>query len=444
MAISVSTIFEVRPTVGNDTNGGGYVTGSTGTDFSQQNSKNTGGSNISTTDGVTSGTGLTSATGTYSSAIVGNIIYLSGTGVTTGWYQAVSFATSTITLDRAPGNGTGITVNIGGALSTIAAANTNMNQSGMTTYVKATGTYTVTTTLTMNSANYGPPLKFIGYTSTRGDNGKVSWTTSTNSIALIEAAGASGVSFKNFSFTTTASTKANCFDTVTVGDPGGWQIRNCTIDGFAIGINGNWSAHWAFEGLVVEKTEVKNCVSHGILNSGILSLLGCAIHNNGGCGVLMHVATANVNCTMFAAFCAFKSNTSDGVQLDSYVRNGLIQILNCAFVNNSANGLNYGPGSGQPNFSVWNSIFYGNTLYGFFGVNNSVNRPGVMAFETNAYGANGSGAIFGIDADPSDITLTADPFANRTGTPPDLSLNSTAGGGAALTQVGTPGTLPFS
>ena len=51
MALSANSVFEVR-TAGNDTNGGGFVTGAAGTDYSQQDAKNTAGSDISTTDAV--------------------------------------------------------------------------------------------------------------------------------------------------------------------------------------------------------------------------------------------------------------------------------------------------------------------------------------------------------------------------------------------------------
>ena len=118
MALAAATVWEVRPTNGNDTNGGGFVTGATGTDYSQQNAKNTGSADKSTTDAVGIGTTtLTSATANFGTTIVGNIIFLSGSGATTGWYQVVSRTNSTtVVLDRSPGTGTGWTMNIGGAL----------------------------------------------------------------------------------------------------------------------------------------------------------------------------------------------------------------------------------------------------------------------------------------------------------------------------------------
>jgi hypothetical protein len=45
MALSSATVLEVR-TTGVDTNGGGFVTGATGTDFSQQNAAQYSGTNL--------------------------------------------------------------------------------------------------------------------------------------------------------------------------------------------------------------------------------------------------------------------------------------------------------------------------------------------------------------------------------------------------------------
>ena len=115
MALSANTVWEFR-TGGSDTNGGGFVTGSGGTDYSQQNSKNTSGVNISVTDAVTNGTTtVTSATANFTSALVGNIVYMTPVGL---WRQVVSVTNSTtIVVDLALSANTGVTMNIGGALA---------------------------------------------------------------------------------------------------------------------------------------------------------------------------------------------------------------------------------------------------------------------------------------------------------------------------------------
>ena len=70
---------------GDDNNGGGYRTTDPNTDYSLQTS-----AQLTVTDGATSGIGvttLTSATGGFTSAMVGNVVHIySGTNLTDGWY----------------------------------------------------------------------------------------------------------------------------------------------------------------------------------------------------------------------------------------------------------------------------------------------------------------------------------------------------------------------
>lgn len=110
MAINATAVWRVRPS-GSNTNGGGYdsaISGA-GTDYSQQNSAQLAGS-----DGAASGT--TTFTGSsFTSQMVGNAMYVTGGGLTTGWYFITAFTNSTtITIDRSPGTGSAATYNVGG------------------------------------------------------------------------------------------------------------------------------------------------------------------------------------------------------------------------------------------------------------------------------------------------------------------------------------------
>lgn len=174
MALSVATVFEVRQN-GNDTNSGGWVTGATGVDYSQQTSPQ-----YAVVDGVTAGTTtITSATAAFGTDVVGNLIYVQGgTGtVTANWYQITSRTNATtIVVDRATGltAGTGVTLNIGGALGTPGQAALLMTLAGMMCWVKYSATPYTLTTATPGSG--GPivlaanqALFFSGYDVTRGD-----------------------------------------------------------------------------------------------------------------------------------------------------------------------------------------------------------------------------------------------------------------------------------
>src|SRR5438105_2455552 len=100
MAISASFVWEVR-TTGADTNGGGFKTGATGTDFSQQDAAQASGADLAVD--ATTNTKITSATHNFVAADVGNLIQISaGTGYTTGFYEIVSVASNAATLDRSP------------------------------------------------------------------------------------------------------------------------------------------------------------------------------------------------------------------------------------------------------------------------------------------------------------------------------------------------------
>lgn len=186
MAIGTASVFEIR-TGGNDINGGGFVTGATGTDYSQQNSKNTAGADISTTDAVGAGsTTLTSVTANWGTTIVGNIIYLQGgTGtLAAGWYQVTARASTTsITLDRTVAVGTGITMNIGGALASLGGVFVTgvglTNQH--TVYVKS-GTYSITSAtnnISGGTCNASISPSIIGYNTNRN-------LTNTDTMPLIQ------------------------------------------------------------------------------------------------------------------------------------------------------------------------------------------------------------------------------------------------------------------
>jgi hypothetical protein len=109
MALLASQQWWMR-TDGNELNGGGYdatISGA-GVNFSDQAV-----AQLSLTDVVTTGgTTVTSATGGFTSAMIGNILRIAGDG-----YYAVTARASTnsITVDRATGTGTGQSARLGGA-----------------------------------------------------------------------------------------------------------------------------------------------------------------------------------------------------------------------------------------------------------------------------------------------------------------------------------------
>ncbi len=113
MTVAASAIWRVRPS-GSDTNGGGYDSTSYpgGTDYSQQNSAQATGTHGSAT-GTTTFTDATALA--FTSAMVGNSMFITGGGLTAGYYFVTAFTSSSIvTLDRSPGTGTLATWHVGG------------------------------------------------------------------------------------------------------------------------------------------------------------------------------------------------------------------------------------------------------------------------------------------------------------------------------------------
>jgi hypothetical protein len=436
MALSNATVWEVRPTVGSDLNGGGFVAGASGTDYSTQNSKNTVGNNISTTDAV--GTGIatiTSATAAFTSAIVGNIIYLSGTGVTTGWYQVVTFTNATtIILDRSPGTFTGATMNIGGALATVASVFPAAISDGNTFYIKATGSLTVTAALTPTNANSGNVMAFIGYTSTRGDGGRATWTTSTNNTNLFTfGSNAANFSFQNVILSCTAGTPGFAV-TNNNNATANLQFVNCLITGWHDGIDFNWNDVSYCTGLMLEDCEVTACTRYGIVNSGSTLLVNCYIHGNGSHGfyVLQGSHSFPGNIAVFIRT-VFYNNGGSGANSE-FSAGQQVSAMNCAFVSNTGDGLALG--TLAYDVAAHNCIFASNGGWGI----SATSSTGTRSFHNNAYFGNTSGTHQTTDTgSTADISISGSPF-NSPSTD-DFSLNGTAGAGAACKGAGYQGTL---
>ena len=240
---SNTTTWEVR-TLGASTNGGCYVTGASGTDFSQQN-----GAQFNGTDLVIAATttNVTSVSHSFVATDVGNCVQISaGTGFTVGFYEIVSVATGIATLDRSAGvaASTGGTWAEGGAVASPQTVYSNA-AAGNTAWVKADGTYTFTSSITFNvDSIFTNSFKTIGYTSARGDGGRATWTTATNSVNLIAlgtSATTRGVEFDNLTLSNTAGTTGFGLSSCSGRNIAGVFVSNTLFTGFSVGIEANSS-----------------------------------------------------------------------------------------------------------------------------------------------------------------------------------------------------------
>jgi len=459
MAVANNTQWDIR-TGGASTNGGGFVPGSGGTDFSQQNSPNSSG-----TAGTATGTTAFQDVGhAFTSGEVGNILQItSGTGFTAGFYQVVSVTTGVATLDRSPGTGTVAVWALGGSLPNFGglwAGSAKPYCYGNTVWIKS-GTYNLTDVgvgFQATSCLYvgnpgggdGTWLQFVGYQTTHGDGGtKPLLTTSVNSLLMIYMNGSGSCSrlrFENISFSNTASTRAA--GAYVQNGPGAPDITffNCIFDGFSIGIFGDVANSVWFSDLRVVQCEIKNCVSHAISNGGSgggyyigppTVIDSCYIHGNGGAAFHM-----NGNTTGGAAIIidSVLYNNANGVSVTSGVSNSAqsLQVIRCAITDSTGDGIAGSAAIGPFGLTLRNNIFYNN---GGYGVNLQASCPAAVINFANAYGANTSGAINNLSAGIGDVSLSADPFTARASA--NFSLNATAGGGPVCKAAGFPGVSLF-
>lgn len=208
MAISNSSVFEVRSTAtAANANGGFYVPGSTGTDFSQQP-----GAQYNLTLVTTAAADAILLTASAADDMVGNGAHIIGTSnFIAGWYEIKSVVAGvSITLDRTCTTAAGAngTVNIGGALS-LANLDDAVFEScpaggGNVFHVKS-GIYNINGAVSM-SINGAParPHFIKGYQDARGD-GPTGSSRPTFNMGSVNFTPGTDWQIENMQFTGTAT-----------------------------------------------------------------------------------------------------------------------------------------------------------------------------------------------------------------------------------------------
>ena len=435
-----ATVWEVWPVTGSDTNGGGFVAGASGTDYSQSATPHASG-----TAGTAVGTAAFSDVGyTFLSTHVGNLIQIaSGSGFTAGFYYIVSVATGIATLNTSPGTGTAAVWSLGGALATITKCFTGFVTSN-TCWVKATGTLIVTASQTSAASANGPGAsipynKILGYGTTRGDGGQVTIHCTTNA-------------------------NINCFN-FNIGTyvDQGWIVSNFIID-FVSGGGTTYGIICVYY-LVVTNCKIigasnaislgglygiiQDCEITGTLGICILMSSGVVvrnyIHDNTCTGV--HSGSPGALTVAWNIIANNSGGGSFGIQLQSEP----LFVFNNIIYNSGSDGVNIQTADRIRSLSFRNNICVLNGGYGING-NSSAGMCALPQYDGNAYYGNTSGTRFGMDdtgsvnpvngsspyANPLDVILSADPFVNGVGG--DFTL--TTAGKLALQGLGSPGTIP--
>lgn len=426
MAVSSSCKWEVRGT-GNDANGGGFVTGATGSDFSLQDSPQ-----YALTGIATAGAGAVFLSASAASNMVGNILQVvSGTNFTAGFYEVLSVSVGvSVTVDRNLCTGVGASgvINIGGALATIQVGMTNCTAQGMVVYVKS-ATYALSAALTTPSqsgSNFY--TRVIGYTSTRSDQGKPTLTVAStiNAITVSQL----GWKFENFILSGSSGALIGVSSSQSYCD-----LYNVTISGFARGVS------------FAAECGLFHCDISGATATAAVSLAArsivssCYIHDNSIVGINLSGGSANIVNSVIA------NNTgasSDGINMNTETGSS---VTGCVIYGNGRDGLrggiNYSFAMGG---NIQNNIFAKNAGYGinWTAVGPTSNPPWV---NYNGFWSNGSGAMNNLSTGLQNVLITGtdptnDPFtAKGSG---DFSLNATSGAGALLRAAGFPGVIGSS
>lgn len=446
MATLATAVAEVR-TGGSATNGGGYDPGisGAGTDYSQQNA-----AQLAVTDGaITAGTAtLTSTTGGFTSAMIGNAVYISSDP--TLWFFITAVASSnSCTVDKnAVTGGTGLTVNVGGAFAKLpdVIGSTAKAIPGNVIFWKS-GTYTISSTWTVSMpGTTSAEVKVIGYDTNRSDGNTDSGpllTSATNSVNLITLNASGRLKFYNFNASHTAGTRGNAFVIGNNGTTSNLVVERAVFDG----MDSVWDPLSTFSGThntVWVGCEAKNGSSvqfelKGGSNIDVHRFHYCYIHDN--TGVVIQVGTSNT--TIHLTGNIFDSNSTHVLDVpSSFGPDGILYANgNTVYGNGGSFVRMSGTNSGDAQIMEWvNNVIYSNSGYAItLGTATAENKSRNFINRGNAYGSNSSGNFNNFPAGVDNITLTADPFTNAAGG--DFSLNNTAGGGAAIRGKAYPLTL---
>jgi len=426
MALDAATIWEIRAN-GDATNGGGFVPGGAGTDYSQQDT-----AELALTDLTTAGaaaTTITSATGGFTAAMEDNLIYIaSGTNFDVGFYQIVTYTdANNVILDRSPtsgGAGSGGNGKVGGA-QIFADEVFEAWADGNTAYVANDGTHTLVADVAIsNFGSQGAAMTVIGYNSTRGDE-----PTSTDRPLVAAAANqlefGSFYRVRNLRATTTHTSGMDFGDTCV--------LSNCNVQ------NTSGSAN-------------RDCVEVG--SSG--RIIGCELHGSVGTNL---ARGADLRATDGRVIYSFFHDLNIGCQAggdNHVVANSVFRETNTGLVLNAGGdecdtfGNTFYDGNAACNVGTEaDNLFVGNIVHTqlSFGLSGGV---GYHILDYNVWHNNGTDVINSekgpnaITADPlltdpanDDYTLgfgspAANIFLNTTvGLPVDLKVNA----GAAQNDV---------
>lgn len=415
MSLSQPIVWDVRST-GADTNGGGFKTGASGTNYSRQNSPQ-----YALTGIASAGSGNTVLSASAAADMVGNVAQaISGTNITAGFYEvtsvsvgvSITFSTNNSGGSICTGVAASAVINIGGAFASIGEAGA-AHSGGNGINVKS-GSYTISSASTnvaggclLMTAGTGDatPTWISGYGTTPGDYGTPPVFTASGISTFVVIAG-NGNNFyyaENLTVDGASLTSSKGFSLPNSGMAYLCKASNCK--------NGGISA------IVAMLCEITGCAT--VIPLVVSRAVGCWAHDNTITGID----------AVSADWCASTNNT--GGSSRGFTTNRNYALTNCVSVGNGGSGF-YSPTLFPSVFT--NCYAEGNLAYGF-------DVQGTWNILKNCGGYNNtSGNVSGTTAKQvSFVIVTATAFAAGAN---NFALNNNNPGGAQLRATGFPGAFP--
>ena len=439
MALQASTVFECR-VAGSRFNGGGFNPArvGAGTDYSQQDA-----AQLTVTDGVTTGTtALTSATGGFTAAMVGNVVGLVQAATFRGFWEIVAFVNSNeVTLDSIPTTWTAITVRVGGAHiisdGGIPCLNAITPVAGFKIWVKGPGAASGDYSLTVNAVTgdeVNPatqPITIEGYTTTRGDGGRPSLKGATGTTNVLLLSGAFFI-VKNLTLNNSAGTLPAMQITGVRNYVENVIAKNADMCAYVTGADNYLRRCW-FQGSTGSSPGVRITAAGNVLEH-------CVVSGSTAEGIRADVSAQIRHCLVYG-------NTTDGI---SYIVTGVNgqSVIGNVIWNNGRDGIRIASTAatgGLANYVIHRNII-GKHAAGYdinYSPSNISAQTGTIEWSKahlrcNVFYTTGLGRYNQLPANATDTALTISPFTSDT----NFALNNETGGGATLRGLACTVTYP--
>lgn len=434
MSVNATAVWRVRPS-GSNTNGGGYDPGISGaaTDYSQQNSAQASGTHGACSDNTT----FTDSTAdAFTSAMVGNAMYITGGGATTGWYFVTAYTSSSeVTLDRTPGSVSGGTWNLGGGWADFW---TNLNTSSPvvdynTVYILGSGTpnpasYTYDYNL---STEFDPDITnaTITFANDPATPGYAAWPNTTGGMPCVQLS-----TSPSFAVTTADAGMNLIFEGIffvadTTGDIMAFDanngittivLRGCVFDQYGnvaqfVGLGGeNTNACLIgceiFSSIIGTASGTALYVDVGNSAPGTMTVIGCNIHDCCGTGIFID----NCDCPAFISDTIIAKCGVNGIEINNW---NMVVVKNCTIDGNGENGILIGTSNGNTYaVCILNNIITNHTNSSRAGIQNNGNTdPGIGStalIDYNVY-YNNTQNVENLSLGAHDTVLETSPYVSQ-------------------------------